>query len=245
MTRPVSRRRFLAATAPAGCFLTAQRGSAAGVARSNDRLRFAGIGVGGKGSGDVTHAGQFGDVVALCDVDGDTLGKKAAEFPRAERFADFRKLFDAPVAKQVDAVTVSTPDHTHALAAMLAIRRGIHVSGHKPLTGAVAGAHRLMWAAADKGVCTQMGNQGTAGPGLRRAVELVRAGVIGPVTEVHVWTNRPIWPQAPLVTARPPAVPVPKHLDWDAWLGPAPARPYAEYAEPISAGRRKFTQAYH
>jgi predicted dehydrogenase len=246
MTRRVTRRRFLtAAAAAAGYFTTAPAFSAARVAGSNGRLRFAGVGVGGKGSGDVTQVGRFGEVVALCDVDENTLNRKAEDFPHAEKFLDFRKLFDSPTAKQIDAVTVSTPDHTHAAAALLAMRAGKHVYVQKPLTRTVYEAHLLMKVAREKSVCTQMGNQGTAHPGLRRGVELVQDGTIGPVREVHVWTNRPIWPQAPQVAKRPPDVPAPKHLHWDEWLGPAAARPYAEYPEPIVVGRRKVKAAYH
>ncbi|HVK13086.1 MAG TPA: Gfo/Idh/MocA family oxidoreductase [Gemmataceae bacterium] len=245
MTRRVSRRRFLAAaTAAAGYFTTAPAHSAGKIAGSNGRLRLAGVGVGGKGSGDITQAGQLGEVVALCDADANTLGRKAREFPQAEKFFDFRAMFDE-LGRQIDAVTVSTPDHTHAAAALLAMRTGKHVYVQKPLTRTVYEAHLLMRVAKEKGVCTQMGNQGTAHPGLRRGVELVQAGTIGPVKEVHVWTNRPIWPQAPLVTKRPPEVPVPRHVHWDEWLGPAPARPYAEYPKPIAVGRRKVTAPYH
>jgi predicted dehydrogenase len=241
----VTRRRFLAASAAAvGYFTTAPAHSAARVAGSNGRLRFAGVGVGGKGSGDITQAGQLGEVVALCDTDENTLGRKGQEFPRAEKFFDFRALFDK-LGKQIDAVTVSTPDHTHAAATLLAMRAGKHAYVQKPLTRTVYEAHLLMKVAREKGVCTQMGNQGTANPGLRRGVELIQAGTIGPVKEVHVWTNRPVWPQAPLVTKRPPAAPVPKHVHWDEWLGPARARPYAEYPEPIAVGRRKVTAPYH
>ena len=247
MPRPVSRRSFLAASAgTAGYFLTAPARSAEKVAGSNARLRFAGVGVGGKGNGDTTHAAQHGDMVALCDIDEGTLGKKAKEFPSAEKFFDYRKLFDSPLIKNIDAVTVSTPDHTHALAAVRAMLLGKHVYCQKPLTHSVYEAHLLRKLAKETGVCTQMGNQGTANPGLRRGAELVRAGMIGPVSEVHVWTNRPIWPQAPLVTARPPEAPVPAGIHWDEWIGPAPFRPYAEYPEVIGQpGKRKVKNPYH
>src|SRR5262245_14205675 len=246
MSRRLSRRRFFAASAAAaGYFFTAPAFSVQKVVGSNGRLSFAGIGVGGKGSGDVTHVGQLGEVIALCDVDDERLAAKGKEFSKAERFFDFRKLFDSPLAKRIDAVTVSTPDHTHAPAALLAIRQGKHVYCQKPLTRTVYEAHLLMRVAREKGVCTQMGNQGTALPALRRAAELVQAGIIGPVKEVHVWTNRPVWPQAPLVLKRPPEAAVPKHLHWDEWLGPAAPRPYAEYPEPIAVGRRKTKAAYH
>src|SRR5262249_25659924 len=150
-------------------------------------------------------------------------------FPHAKRYNDFRKMLEE-MGKQIDAVTVSTPDHTHAPASIMAMRMGKHVYCQKPLTHSVYEARLMRDTAAQYRVATQMGNQGTAENGLRRAVELIQAGVIGPVREVHVWTNRPIWPQAPEVTSRPKNTPpVPEHVHWDLWLGPAPERPYAVY----------------
>jgi predicted dehydrogenase len=131
------------------------------------------------------------------------------------------------MGREFDAVTVGTPDHTHALASMMGIRMGKHVYCQKPLTHTVFEARVLQESARKYGVCTQMGNQGSAENGLRRAVELVQEGIIGPVREVHVWTNRPIWPQAPEITARPDKADVwPSTVHWDEFLAGAPLRPY-------------------
>jgi predicted dehydrogenase len=201
----------------------------------NGRLNIACIGVGGKGGSDTDHAGKVGTVVALCDIDDNTLNDKAQQFPEAKKYNDFRKMFDE-LGGKIDAVTVSTPDHTHAPAAMMAIKRKKHVYCQKPLTHTVFEARALREAARKYGVCTQMGNQGTAENGLREAVEVIRAGAIGPVHEVHVWTNRPMkyWQQAPTLTKRPPDAEVPKHVHWDEWLGPAPYRHYAKGYHPFA-----------
>jgi predicted dehydrogenase len=192
----------------------------------NEQIDIACIGVGGKGASDSNHAALFGNIVAICDIDDKNLEQKAVQFPKARKFNDYRKMFDA-MGKSFDAVTVSTPDHHHAIAAMLAIKAGKHVYCQKPLTHKVAEARALRLAARKYKVVTQMGNQGTATSEFRRGVELLRAGIIGNVTEVHVWTNRPIWPQAPVIMSRPPGDPVPAHVHWDEWIGPAPMRPYS------------------
>ncbi len=193
---------------------------------ANERLNIACIGVGGKGSSDTDQAGGVGNVVAICDVDEDYLNAKANKFSGAKKYFDFRKMLEE-MDKQIDAVTVSTPDHTHAPASVMAMKMGKHVYCQKPLTHSVYEARLMRDTAAKMKVCTQMGNQGTAENGLREAVELVQAGVIGKVTEAHVWTNRPVWPQAPKITARPKEEePIPPYLHWDLWLGPAPLRPY-------------------
>ena len=146
----------------------------------------------------------------------------------AKKYNDFRELLHE-LDSRIDAVVVSTPDHTHAPAAVTAMRLGKHVYCQKPLTHSVWEARLMRETARQKGVCTQMGNQGTADPGFRRGAELVRAGAIGEVREVHVWTNRPFnyWKQAPDIVARPKETrPVPAHVHWDLFLGPAPERPY-------------------
>jgi predicted dehydrogenase len=200
---------------------------------ANDKINVASIGVGGKGQGDTEQAARLGNCVALCDVDDLTLGKMGEKFPQAEKFNDFRKMFDK-LAKSIDAVTVSTPDHTHAPASVMAMRLKKHVYCQKPLTHTVYEARQMRLIAKEMGVATQMGNQGTAADGLRRAVEFVQAGGIGAVKEAHVWTNRPIWPQAPTVTKRPNPEPVPPHVHWDEFLGPAPERPYAKGYHPFA-----------
>ena len=238
MTRRITRRQALAAGAASlGYLYAAPAASAARIHGAADKLRVAGIGVGGKGSSDIDNAAALMDVVALCDVDEGNLGNKAKKWPQAKTFSDFRKLFDdSALLKNIDAVTVSTPDHTHALAGILAMRAGKHVYCQKPLTHDVYEAHLMRAEAKKNNVCTQMGNQGTAANGLRRAAELVRSGVLGDVTEVHVWTNRPIWPQAPQVTdQKPPQTgDAPKTVNWDAFLGPAPERPYAKGIHPFA-----------
>ncbi len=227
MTRRTSRRDFLKQSALAGVGFWAAGGLTPSVSRAaNEKLNIACVGVGGKGSSDTDQAGRVGNVVALCDVDSDTLGKKAEKFPAAKKYADFRKMLQE-MEKQIDAVTVSTPDHTHAPASIMAMKLKKHVYCQKPLTHSVYEARLMRETARKMGVCTQMGNQGTAANGVRRAAELIQSGIIGAVTEAHVWTNRPVWPQAPGITARPKdEEEVPKYLDWDLWLGPAPHRPY-------------------
>jgi predicted dehydrogenase len=193
-----------------------------------NKLRVAGIGVGGKGSGDIEQAGAVMDVVALCDIDANRLNERAQTWPSAKKFFDYRKLFDQ-MGKEIDAVTVSTADHSHAPASILAMRAGKHVYCQKPLTHTVAEARMMREVAAKMGVCTQMGNQGSALNGLRRAVELIHEGLLGAVSEAHVWTNRPAhyWKQSPDITSRPKDMPpVPAHVHWEEWLGTAPARPY-------------------
>lgn len=238
MSRRVTRRQALAASAASlGYLYTSTAISAARIADANEKLRVAGIGVGGKGSSDIDDAGRLMEVVALCDIDESRLAPKANKWKDAKTFSDFRKIFDdSSLLKNIDAFTVSTPDHTHALASLLAIRAKKHVYCQKPLTHDVYEAHLLRTEAKKNGVCTQMGNQGTAANGLRKAVEMVRAGVIGDVTEVHVWTNRPIWPQAPGVTdQKPPKTgDIPKNVNWDAFIGPAEMRPYAAGIHPFA-----------
>ena len=231
MPSNVTRRSFLSTTGAVGLgyLFTAPAASVARVRGANERLKVAGVGVGGKGWSDIEQAGNLMEVVGLCDIDeGDNfLGRAAKKWPSAKTFFDFRKMYDT-IGKDIDAVTVSTPDHTHALAAAMAIRMGKHAYVQKPLTRTVFEAHFLRKLAAENKVCTQMGNQGTTESGLRRAVELIRLGTIGEIKEVHVWTNRPIWPQAPKVTARLPKADIPKNVHWDEFLGPAPTRDYGK-----------------
>ncbi len=201
---------------------------------ANERLRFAGIGIGGKGSGDIDQAGALGDVVALCDCDDKQLDAKLKKFPGAKTYHDFRRMLDEMEGK-VDAVTISTPDHTHALAAAMAIKRGMHVYVQKPLTHDVWEARWLRDLARKHKVATQMGNQGTAEDGLRRGVEVIRSGALGTVREVHVWTNRPVWPQSPKVVSRPTDTPpIPANVHWEEFIGPAPMRPYNPAYHPFS-----------
>ena len=188
----------------------------------NSKLNIASIGVMGKGESDTNYCSGE-NIVALCDVDSEHCTKQLQKYPQAKFYRDFRTMFDE-MGKSIDAVTVSTPDHFHALAESHAMRLGKHVYGQKPLAQTIYEARYLRDLAHETGVVTQMGNQGSASDGLRRAVECIQAGIIGQVHEVHVWTDRPWWPQG---IARPEGSdPVPSTLDWDIWLGPAPVRPY-------------------
>ena len=223
-TPSLSRRQFVRRTslaAGAAAFTFPYIGRVLG---ANDRINIACIGVGGKGDSDSNAAAECGgNIVAICDVDQRTLEKKGQQFAQAKRFQDYRKLLDQ-MGKDIDAVTVSTPDHNHGVAAMRAMKMGKHCFCQKPLTQTVYEARAMRQLAADKKLATQMGNQGSAESGLRRAVEVVQAGVIGKPLELHVWTNRPVWPQG---LDRPAGSdPVPPNLDWDCWLGPAALRPY-------------------
>lgn len=226
----LSRRRFLG-TAAAGSFaFTFVPSTAFG---ANDRINVGCIGVGGKGATDMNGAASAGgQVVALCDVDDNRKRKEATDdFKDARFYRDFREMLESEGDK-IDAVTVSTPDHVHCHASVMAMRKGKHIYCQKPLTRTIAEA-RLMTETAEKyGVATQMGNQAHAGEPIRRAVEYIRAGVIGKVNEVHCWTNRPIWPQG--MQVRPEPQPVPKGLDWDLWLGPVYEVAYSDAYVPFN-----------
>jgi predicted dehydrogenase len=219
-----TRRDFLRATAVTGASLLSGAVFAQDPANTsaNDKVDFACIGVGGKGDSDTADAARFGNVVAVCDVDENMLAGALKKYPNARPYTDFRKMLDE-MNKSVDAVTVSTPDHTHAPAAAMAMRMGKHCFCQKPLTHTIYEARRLGEIARQMKVATQMGNQGTADGGLRKNAALVRAGALGKVKEVHVWTDRPIWPQG---VPRPAAALPPPSLRWSEWLGPAPFRPY-------------------
>jgi predicted dehydrogenase len=194
-----SRRRFLhdASLAGAGYFVAAGTSSAASTS-ANEELTVACIGVGGKGGSDSDNAAQFGRVIAICDVDRNTLGSKGAgeKFTAAERFVDYRELL-AKHGKNIDICTVSTPDHMHAPATLEAMRLGISCYTQKPLTRTIYEARLLAEVAKETGVCTQMGNQGTALDQSREAIAQIRSGVLGPLQAVYAWTNRPIWAQGP------------------------------------------------
>ena len=222
----LSRRKFIGASTSAFAFQFLP----SRVWGANERINVAGIGVGGKGTADVASAAKAGaNVVALCDVDTARGGKTIGAFPKAKVYADFRVMLEKQ--KDVDAVVISAPDHIHAVAAMAAMDLGKHVYCQKPLTHSIHEARILTEAAAKNKLITQMGNQAHAGEPIRRAVELVRAGIIGKVTGVHVWTNRPIWPQG--LTERPPKEKIPESLDWDLWLGPAPKTHYSSNYVPF------------
>ncbi|NOY81994.1 MAG: Gfo/Idh/MocA family oxidoreductase [Kiritimatiellaeota bacterium] len=194
------------------------------------KLNIACVGCGGKGYSDI-HGVASENIVALCDVDFGRASRVFQEFPDAKRYKDYRRMFE-DLDKDIDAVVVSTPDHMHFPVAMMAIEMGKHAFVQKPLTHTVWEARELAKAAKKRGVATQMGNQGHANEGTRLMYEWVRSGALGPVREVHLYTDRPIWPQG---LERPPkAEPVPPLLEWDLWLGIAPKRPYHSGYHPFA-----------
>ena len=246
MTHRPNRRKFLESTAAIGTgFWVAGRATWADELASkspNERINIASIGIGGKGDSDSAQAAKHGNLIGICDIDDKRLDSKNKLFPKAERFNDFRQMFDK-LGKEIDIVTVSTPDHTHAVATMMAIKLGKHVYTQKPMTHDVWEARQLQLAARQHKVATQMGNQGSANNRFREGVEVIASGMIGAVREVHVWTNRPIWPQSPVIRARPPERLPPTYLHWDEWLGTAPARPYGEIID--TANPKNSFKPYH
>jgi predicted dehydrogenase len=222
-SKSITRRQFIYYTA-LGATATAVPGYARPQQRRvspNEKLNIAGVGCGGKGTSDLSFCAAE-NIVALCDVNEAHAAATRQKFPQAKFYNDFRVMLEKE--KSIDAVDIATPDHMHAAIAAMAIKMGKHVYCQKPLTHDVYEARRLRELAREHKVATQMGNQGSASDSLRRGVELVPAGLIGPVRQAYVWTNRPIWTQA---RERPPGEdPVPPGVDWDLWLGTAPWRPY-------------------
>ncbi len=229
----ISRRDFLAATTTTAAF--AVTGCATNTARvvpgkisPNEKLNVAAIGAGGKGQSDILGTSAE-NIVALCDADWregasahETMyrAKKGGHNPR--QYTDYRKMLEE--MPEIDAVNVSTPDHTHAPAAYMAMKLGKHVYVQKPLTHTVAEARLLRDTAREMKVVTQMGNQGHCGDGVRELCEMVWAGAIGDITESHTWTNRPVWPQG--FTKPLKKEDIPEGLDWDVWIGTAPMRDF-------------------
>ncbi len=190
----------------------------------SDKVNIAGVGCGGKGYSDLVSSWNNGaeNIVALCDVDFNRAAEAVKKWPNAKQYADFREMLEKE--KSIDAVTISTPDHTHAPIALAAMALGKHVYVQKPLTHDIYEARMLAQAAKANKVVAQMGNQGASGDGVRKMQDWFNAGVIGKVKEVHVWTNRPVWPQGIAVPSGSHQVPA--HLNWDLWLGPAPKIDY-------------------
>jgi predicted dehydrogenase len=186
----------------------------------SDKLNIAGIGVGGKGASDLMEFAKspYVNIVSLCDVDDRQAAAARKSYPGATYYRDFREMLEKE-KNNIDACSISTPDHTHAVATLAAMQLGKHVYTQKPLTHNIYEARQLTEAARRYKVVTQMGNQGGSGDGVRKAKEMYDAGLIGTVTEAHAWTNRPVWPQGiPTPTGK---FEVPAELDWDLWLGPA------------------------
>lgn len=233
-----SRRHFvkgLAATAAAFNFQVVP----SRVFGANERITLAGIGISGKGASDVSNSAGAGfQVTHLCDiVNADKYPnlkggwvKSRQDYPDAKFFEDWREMLEAEGDK-IDAVTISTPDHVHAHAAVAAMKKNCAVYCQKPLTHGIWEARVLTELAEKTKVVTQMGNQAHANNHMRRVVELIRAGLIGDVVEVHAWTNRPIWPQG--IPAWPEKEEAPAHINWDLWIGPAPYREYSSQIAPF------------
>jgi len=246
-----TRRDFIKTSAVAGAGFLVAFGNFRKQARASalQSVAVVGVGVGGKGGGDITHAGYYGKVVGLCDVDKNTLAGKQNEFKDAQTFVDYREMFDK-LGDKFDAATIGTPDHMHAIITATAMKMGKHVYTQKPLTRTIYEARWLGELAKKTGVCTQMGNQGSVDDGLRKNAAQYRAGVLGDVTEVHVWTNRPIWPQGKdrtmtmakfvekarkedsetaddeIAEKEKQIAKALERLDWNAWIGVAPKREF-------------------
>jgi predicted dehydrogenase len=238
-----SRRKFLSSSAAAAAGIMVVPRHVVGATQKkkapSDTLNIACVGVGGMGFSD-TRGVRSENIVALCDVDDEQMAKllrseelepkEKAMYEKATKYRDFRRMLEKE--KGIDALTVTVPDHNHTVIAMAAIRLGKHVYVQKPLAHTIKEARMLAKAAKDANVVTQMGNQGHSKEGARLICEWIWDGAIGNVNEVHVWTNRPIWPQG---IDAPKEIPsVPSTLDWDVWLGPAPFRPYHPAYHPFA-----------
>jgi len=221
----ISRRDFIGSVAAAAAFTIVPRHVLGGAGHTppSEKLNIAGVGAGGMGRSNI-KACSGENIVALCDVDDERAAETYKLHPNAKKYRDFRKMLEKQ--KDIDAVIVATPDHTHATIAMAAMRMGKHVYVQKPLTRTVYEARMLTEAARKYKVVTQMGNQGHSGEGVRLICEWIWDGAIGPVREVLAWTNRPVWPQG--IDRPEGSSPIPSTLDWDLFLGPAPLRPYVK-----------------
>ncbi len=247
-----TRRNFLRVTASTGVGFWVAGGSRIGLSQSaNERPNVVCIGVGGKGGSDSNNAAQFGNVIAICDVDRSTLENRgnAKGYENAEKFVDYREML-AKHGKNAQIATISTPDHMHAVQTLEAMRMGISCYTQKPLTRTIYEARLMAKVAAETGVCTQMGNQGTALDSSREAIAQLQSGVLGDLKEVYAWSNRPVWAQGPgrrmtmekfaaqakqenpdqadaLVAAKKAEIErALERLDWKNWLGIAPDREY-------------------
>ncbi|PWT73929.1 MAG: oxidoreductase [Bacteroidetes bacterium] len=227
MSRKTTRRNFLrdASLVAGGFYIVPRHVLGRGFVAPSDKLNIAGIGVGGKAEVNLPFAYNNGsdNIVALCDVDDRMAVNGRKKWPKAPYYKDYRVMLEK-VAKNIDAVIVTTPDHMHAPMALAAMQMGKHVYVEKPLTHDIYEARVLTQAAKKYKVVTQMGNQGSSGDDTRNVETWIQAGVIGDVHTVHVWTNRPAWPQGiPTPTGK---YEIPKEVDWDLWLGTAPFREY-------------------
>jgi len=231
LTESISRRRFMEGAAAVAAFTIVPRHvlGGAGNVPPSEKLNIAGIGIGGRGEGDLDECGSE-NIVALCDVDENHAGRVFKKYPKARKWTDFRKMLDEQ--KDIDAVVIATPDHLHAMVAMAAIQRGKHVYCEKPLAHCIGECRQLTLAARAAKVATQLGNQGQATEGNRLVSEIIWDGALGTVREVHSWCNRPISPRG--IERPKDTPPVPATLNWDLWLGPAKSRPYHPAYVPFS-----------
>ena len=229
----LNRRNFLKGAAVAGGLMVLPSWSIAKTPGPNSKLRVAVVGVGGRGDAVISafRNSPHVEFAAFCDVDDTMAAKTYKEFPTVPRFRDFRVMLDK-MDKQIDAVTVATPDHMHYPIAAWAIAKGKHVYCEKPLTRTIWEANELKRLADKAGVITQMGNQGHTNEGWRVIKEWYEAGIIGQIEDIYIWTNRPIWPQGQL--KMPKGQPVPSTLDYKLWLGVAPYQPYSKEILPFN-----------
>ena len=229
----LNRRNFLKGAAVAGGLMVLPSWSIAKTPGPNSKLRVAVVGVGGRGDAVISafRNSPHVEFAAFCDVADTMAAKTYKEFPTVPRFRDFRVMLDK-MDKQIDAVTVATPDHMHYPIAAWAIAKGKHVYCEKPLTRTIWEANELKRLADKAGVITQMGNQGHTNEGWRVIKEWYEAGIIGQIEDIYIWTNRPIWPQGQL--KKPEGQPVPSTLDYKLWLGVAPYQPYSKEILPFN-----------
>ncbi|HUU19123.1 MAG TPA: Gfo/Idh/MocA family oxidoreductase [Sedimentisphaerales bacterium] len=220
-----SRRQFITGTAAAMTFSIVPRGVLGGPGRTSpsEKINLVGIGVGGVGHGQLQSCDkQNAQIVALCDVDDEYAAKSYNKWPQARRYRDYRKMLESE--KDIDAVYVGTPDHTHALITIAALRKGKHVCCVKPLTRTIYECRKVVVEARKANVATQVTAAANSTEAGCKTCEMIWDGAIGDVREVHIWSNRPLWPQG---MRRPKgADPVPETFDWDLWLGPARKRPF-------------------
>ena len=230
-----SRRDFLKQGTAAAAFFIVPRFvlGGRGYTAPSDQLVVAGVGVGGKGESDIANFAKTGKarIAYLCDVDERRAARTVKAFPQAKFYKDWRQMLDKE-AKHIDAVSVSTPDHNHAIITLAAMQLGKHVYVQKPLTHDIYEARALTEAAKKYKVVTQMGNQGASNDGVRQLQEWYDTGTIGEVHTVYCWTDRPVWPQG--IPWPATAAPVPTTLDWDLWLGTAPAQHYVDKLVPFN-----------
>jgi len=245
MNRRMTRRDYLKSSAAAAAVFTILPAGLARGYAANEKVNVGIIGSGGRGGANLQGVAELGEnIVALCDVDRGHLEGARRNHPDARTYADFRELLTQE--KGLDAVVVSTPDHCHAAASVMAMKQGLHCYCEKPLTWSVHEARVMAEIAAEKKLSTHMGTPSRGGEGTVRTVEVIRGGAIGQVKEVHFWTNRPIWAQG---FDRPEGEdPVPDNVDWDLWIGPAPMRPFkATWPEghPVYQSKWPNPQVYH